>query len=115
MNNAKPINNTERGFMTLVNSLTEQRVISWRREGTELRAVVQLRLEVHDVPENANDPDSDQLRTMVIDGGNPETHCIDPVPVELLVEQFAELEHLAETGNDAVVRAGHARRKTPEK
>lgn len=85
MNNSE---RTNRAFVKLVDDLTERGIITWRHDGNELRSNVELILEVHDVADSAGD----NLRTMIIEGGSSEMHCIDEVPLELLTNQFVEIE-----------------------
>lgn len=83
---------TDRAFLKLIDNLTERGIITWRREENELRANLELVLEVQDFAENEGDPDSDRLRDLIIYGSSSEIYSIEPVPFELLTDQFAEID-----------------------
>lgn len=86
------LRSTDRAFLKLIDELTERGIITWRREENELRATVELVLEVQDCAENEGDPDSDRLRDLIIYGSSTEMYCIQPVPFELLTDQFAAID-----------------------
>ena len=78
---------TDRAFLKLIDELTERGIITWRREENELRANLELVLEVQDCAENEGDPYSDRLRDLIIYGVGTELYSIEPVPFELLTDQ----------------------------
>lgn len=91
-NSTNSIRSTDRAFLKLIDELTERGIITWRREENELRASLELVLEVQDCAEKEGDPDSDRLRDLIIYGGGTEIYSIEPVPFELLTDQFAEID-----------------------
>ena len=74
-------------------------------KGTRCEPTSSLVLEVQDCAEREGDPYSDHLRDLIIYGGSQEIYCIQPVPFELLTDQFEEIDP-GLVPNDFAVTAG---------
>jgi hypothetical protein len=92
-NRSERLTSDERGFVKLLDSLTEQRIVRWERKGNEMVGVLTCRLSV-------SDPAGEAWNVLAIDRATPgeeaeTSYAIVQLPEELLVNQFVELQESA--------------------